>query len=81
MNAIEFGIDSFGDLPRDEQGEVVSYAEAIRATVEEAVVADQAGVDVVALGEHHRPEFAISSPRPSSPGSPPRPSASASPRA
>ncbi|MFB9660368.1 LLM class flavin-dependent oxidoreductase [Glycomyces mayteni] len=62
MNAIEFGIDSFGDLPRDEQGEVVSYAEAIRATVEEAVVADQAGVDVVALGEHHRPEFAISSP-------------------
>ncbi|MEU6249435.1 LLM class flavin-dependent oxidoreductase [Glycomyces sp. NPDC047010] len=62
MNAIEFGIDSFGDLPRDEDGRVVSYAEAIRATVEEAVVADQAGVDVVALGEHHRPEFAISSP-------------------
>ncbi|MEU5870922.1 LLM class flavin-dependent oxidoreductase [Glycomyces sp. NPDC047369] len=62
MNAIEFGIDSFGDLPRDENGQVTSYAEAIRATVEEAVVADQAGIDVVALGEHHRPEFAISSP-------------------
>jgi probable LLM family oxidoreductase len=62
VSAIEFGIDSFGDLPRDDQGNVTSYAQAIRATVEEAVVADQTGVDVIALGEHHRPEFAISSP-------------------
>ncbi|GAA2158000.1 MULTISPECIES: LLM class flavin-dependent oxidoreductase [Glycomyces] len=62
MSAIEFGIDSFGDLPRDDQGNVTSYAQAIRATVEEAVVADQTGIDVIALGEHHRPEFAISSP-------------------
>src|SRR5690554_397575 len=59
---IEFGIDSFGDLPRDDNGNVVSYAEALRATVEEAVLADQVGIDVVALGEHHRHEFAISSP-------------------
>jgi probable LLM family oxidoreductase len=62
VSAIEFGIDSFGDLPRDDQGNVTSYAQAIRATVEEAVVADQTGIDVIALGEHHRPEFAISSP-------------------
>lgn len=59
---IEFGIDSFGDLPRDDQGAVVTHAEAIRATVREAVLADDVGIDVVALGEHHRPEFAISSP-------------------
>jgi len=59
---IEFGIDSFGDLPRDDRGEVVSHAEAIRATVAEAVLADQVGIDVVALGEHHRPDYAISSP-------------------
>jgi len=59
---IEFGIDSFGDLPRDEHGAVVSHAEAIRATVREVVLADEVGIDVVALGEHHRPEFAISSP-------------------
>lgn len=59
---IEFGIDSFGDLPRDDRGEVVSHAEAIRATVTEAVLADQVGIDVVALGEHHRPDYAISSP-------------------
>ena len=60
--ALEFGIDSFGDLPRDDRGHVVSYAQAIRATVDEAVLADQVGIDVVALGEHHRHEFAISSP-------------------
>lgn len=59
---IEFGIDSFGDLPRDEHGEVVSHAQAIRAVFDEAVLADQIGIDVIALGEHHRPEYAISSP-------------------
>ncbi|MFG3340803.1 LLM class flavin-dependent oxidoreductase [Glycomyces sp. NPDC048151] len=62
MNDIEFGIDSFGDLPRDDDGEITTFAQAIRATVDEAVLADQIGIDVVALGEHHRPEFAISSP-------------------
>ena len=59
---IEFGIGSFGDRPRDDRGEIVSHAEAIRAAVAEAVLADQIGIDVVALGEHHRPEYAISSP-------------------
>ncbi|GAB2598157.1 LLM class flavin-dependent oxidoreductase [Pseudactinotalea suaedae] len=62
VSQIEFGIDSFGDLPRDDRGEIVSHAQAIRATVTEAVLADQIGVDVIALGEHHRPEFAISTP-------------------
>lgn len=61
-DTLEFGIDSFGDLPKDDAGNLVSYAQAIRATVEEAVVADQIGIDVVALGEHHRHEFAITSP-------------------
>lgn len=59
---LEFGIDTFGDVPLNEAGEPVSYAEAIRATVREAVLADQLGIDVIALGEHHRPEYAISSP-------------------
>lgn len=62
MMSIEFGIDSFGDLPRDDRGAILSHAEAIRATVEEAMLADQVGIDVVSLGEHHRPEYAISSP-------------------
>lgn len=62
VSQIEFGIDSFGDRPRNDRGEIVSHAQAIRAAVAEAVLADQSGIDVVALGEHHRPEYAISSP-------------------
>lgn len=62
MGDIEFGIDTFGDLPRNDRGEVVSYGEAIRRTLDEAVLADETGVDVVSLGEHHRPEYAISTP-------------------
>jgi probable LLM family oxidoreductase len=62
VETIEFGIDSFGDLPRDDQGNVVSHAQAIRAVVDEAVLADQIGLDVIALGEHHRPEYSISTP-------------------
>lgn len=57
-----FGLDSFGDLPKDENGKLMSHAAAIRQVVEEAVLADKLGVDAIALGEHHRSEFAISSP-------------------
>jgi probable LLM family oxidoreductase len=62
VDTVEFGIDTFGDLPRDDRGEIVSYAEAIRRVVDEAVLADQTGIDVIAVGEHHRPEFSISTP-------------------
>src|SRR5690554_446580 len=59
---IEFGLDTFGDIPRDDAGQIVTDAEAIRVTVEEAKIADATGVDVFTVGEHHRPDFAISSP-------------------
>jgi probable LLM family oxidoreductase len=59
---IELGLDTFGDIPRDDDGRLVSDAEAIRVTVEEAKIADATGVDVFTVGEHHRPDFAISSP-------------------
>jgi probable LLM family oxidoreductase len=62
VDSVEFGIDTFGDLPRNDRGEIVSHAEAIRRVVDEAVLADETGVDVIAVGEHHRPEFAISAP-------------------
>jgi len=57
-----FGLDSFGDVPEDESGNLVSYAVAIRQVIEEAVLADEIGVDAIALGEHHRPEYSISTP-------------------
>src|SRR5690606_10685479 len=59
---IEFGLDTFGDIPRDDDGQRVSDAAAIRATVAEAKLADQVGVDAFTVGEHHRSDFAISSP-------------------
>ncbi len=57
-----FGIDSFGDLATKEDGKLTSYAEAIRLVTEEAVLADKLGINAISLGEHHREEFAISSP-------------------
>jgi probable LLM family oxidoreductase len=59
---LEFGLDTFGDVPEDDAGTMLSYAAAIRQVVDEAVLADKVGVDVIALGEHHRPEYAISTP-------------------
>ena len=62
MTDVHFGLDTFGDLPEDDSGALTTYAAAIRQTVDEAVLADELGVDAFLVGEHHRPEFAISSP-------------------
>lgn len=62
MTTLQLGLDSFGDRPLGPDGELVSHARSIRQVVEEAVLADQVGVDVIALGEHHRPEYSVSSP-------------------
>jgi probable LLM family oxidoreductase len=62
MTDLVFGLDTFGDVPRDDSGNLVSYGTAIRQVVDEAVLADQLGVDAIALGEHHRPEYSISTP-------------------
>ncbi|MFB9182510.1 LLM class flavin-dependent oxidoreductase [Dactylosporangium sucinum] len=62
MSDLVFGLDTFGDVPEDDSGALVSYAAAIRQVVDEAVLADELGVDVIALGEHHRPEYAVSTP-------------------
>lgn len=58
----EFGLNSFGDVALDDNGGRLSDAESIRQVVKEAVLADKLGVDVIGLGEHHREDFAISSP-------------------
>ncbi|MFE1464373.1 LLM class flavin-dependent oxidoreductase [Streptomyces nigra] len=62
MSDLVFGLDTFGDVPEDDSGALVSHARSIRQTVAEAVLADELGVDVLALGEHHRPEYSVSSP-------------------
>src|SRR3954453_4520856 len=62
MAEVAFGLDTFGDIPVGDDGAPVTDAAAIRQVVEEAVLADQLGVDAIALGEHHRPEYSISTP-------------------
>jgi probable LLM family oxidoreductase len=59
---LEFGLDSFGDVTRDAAGGLLSHAQVIRNVIDQAVLADQLGVDFIGLGEHHRADFAISSP-------------------
>ncbi|WP_420343071.1 LLM class flavin-dependent oxidoreductase [Paenirhodobacter sp.] len=62
-NTLEFGLDTFGDITRDDTGPR-SGAQVIRDTLAEGILADQTGVDYFGLGEHHRPDFAISSTEP-----------------
>lgn len=59
---MEFGLDTFGDVTRRPDGRLKAQDEVLRDVVAEAVLADQVGVDVIALGEHHRDDFAISAP-------------------
>ncbi|MCG2803740.1 MAG: LLM class flavin-dependent oxidoreductase [Cellulomonas sp.] len=62
MTDVVMGLDTFGDLPTQDDGTLVSHARAIRQVVDEAVLADQVGVDVIAVGEHHRPDYSVSAP-------------------
>jgi probable LLM family oxidoreductase len=59
---LEFGLDTFGDVTRGADGQLTSHAQVIRDVIDEAVLADNLGIDVIGLGEHHRADFAISAP-------------------
>ena len=59
---MELGLTTFGELTPDAGGATVSAGRRLRDLVEEAVLADQVGLDVYAVGEHHRPDFSASAP-------------------
>ncbi|MBJ2122216.1 LLM class flavin-dependent oxidoreductase [Arthrobacter sp. MSA 4-2] len=59
---LELGLDTFGDVTSDADGNPVPYHQVIRDVIEEGVLADQVGVDFFGIGEHHRSDFAVSSP-------------------
>ena len=61
-NGIELGLDTFGDITDGPDGKPLAAAQVIRNLVEEGVLADQVGVDFLGVGEHHRADFAVSSP-------------------
>lgn len=59
---VSLGLDTFGDVTVDAEGKVKSQDQVIRDVVEQGVHADKLGIDFIGLGEHHRDDFAISSP-------------------
>lgn len=61
-DTIELGLDTFGDVSVDAEGRPKHQAQVLRDVVEQGVLADQTGIDFIGLGEHHRDDFAISSP-------------------
>jgi probable LLM family oxidoreductase len=61
-SGLELGIDTFGDITSDSTGTPLTAAQVIRDVVEEGVLADQVGLDFIGVGEHHRDDFAVSSP-------------------
>lgn len=59
---LKFGLDTFGDTQHDDAGNPITAAQTIRNVVDQAVLADDLGLDYFSVGEHHRDDFAISSP-------------------
>lgn len=61
--AMELGIYSFGDCTIDpETGRPISPEERMRRLLEEIQLADEVGLDVFGVGEHHRPDYVVSAP-------------------
>jgi probable LLM family oxidoreductase len=60
---MELGISTFVELtPDPATGKTVSPYERMKDVLEEIELADQAGLEVYAIGEHHRPDFVASAP-------------------
>ena len=60
---MEIGIDSFVEnTPDPVSGVAISPAERVHDLLEEIILADQAGLDVFGIGEHHRQEYVSSAP-------------------
>ncbi len=60
---MEIGVYTFAELRSDPgTGMAISPAQRLRDLLEEIELADQVGLDVFGVGEHHRPDFAVSAP-------------------
>lgn len=59
---VQFGLDTFGDSTQDLEGKSLHQAQVIRNVVEQAKLADRVGIDFFGVGEHHRPDYAVSAP-------------------
>jgi probable LLM family oxidoreductase len=59
---MELGIGMFGDLQHDEAGKIQPAKDRLQEIIEEIKLMDQLGLDFFGIGEHHRPDYAVSVP-------------------
>lgn len=59
---VELGVDTFGDVTVGPDGKLLAHAQVIRNVLDEAILADEVGIDFIGVGEHHRNDFAVSAP-------------------
>ncbi|MGV8840790.1 MAG: LLM class flavin-dependent oxidoreductase [Bauldia sp.] len=59
---MELGIYSFAEVPLSGGSGGEAFAKRLRNLIEEIALADEVGLDVYGVGEHHRPDFAVSAP-------------------
>jgi probable LLM family oxidoreductase len=59
---IEIGLYTFADINPERAGNAVSTHQRFQELIEEIELADQVGLDVFGIGEHHRPDYAASAP-------------------
>jgi probable LLM family oxidoreductase len=59
---MELGVGMFGDLRMNSKGEIQSTQQRLQELIEEIKLMDEAGLDFFGLGEHHRPDYAVSTP-------------------
>jgi probable LLM family oxidoreductase len=60
---MELGVYTFAELRADPQtGKTISPEQRVRNLLEEIQLAEQVGLDVFGVGEHHRPDFVVSAP-------------------
>jgi probable LLM family oxidoreductase len=59
---MELGVGMFGDVHINSKGEIQPAAERLQELIEEIKLMDEVGLDFYGIGEHHRPDYAVSTP-------------------
>lgn len=59
---MELGIGMFGDLHVDKNGTIQPAQQRLQELIEEIKLMDELGLDFYGIGEHHRPDYAVSTP-------------------
>ena len=59
---MELGIGMFGDLHINKNGETQPAGQRLKELIEEIKLMDEVGIDFYGIGEHHRPDYAVSTP-------------------